>query len=298
MVKTAAAQLGVAFGGGTARAIAQAGALKVLEDHDLAPSAVAGTSFGAIVAALYALHGSAAEVERIISGQRTATIWKQTLDFGLHQASIVHGGRLERWLDTEVFGGATFADTQKQLIIACTELERGSLVLLRSGSLARAVMASSSLPGLLASVRIDGQYLVDGGFIEAVPFLAAQALEPRLTLGLHAGIDTEHSRVVHTLQQLSRRQWARNVVQGMASARIHSAPGRLLRGIAWAGRSYLRPQPVPEGALLLRINPRIAWWDFHRSQEAIAAGEKAMLQALAPGSQLLALLEDSRGSVA
>lgn len=270
----------------------------MLEQHGLAPAAVAGTSFGAIVAALYALHGSAAEVERIMNRQGTATIWKQAFDFGLHHASIIQGGKLERWLDTQVFQGATFADTQRELIIACTELEQGSLVLLRNGSLARAVMASSALPGLLAPVQIDGHYLVDGGFIEAVPFLAAQALTPRLTLGLHTGIDTEHSRVVHMLHQLSGKQWARNMVHRMASARVNSAPGRLFRGVAWAGRSYLRAQPVPENALLLRINPGIAWWDFHRAKQAITAGEKAMQQSLAAGSQLLALLEDSASPMA
>lgn len=292
MADRSRAGLSVAFGGGTARAIAQVGALLVLEEEGLAPSAVAGTSFGAIVAALYALHGSAAVVRDIVVNQRTNRIWRQAFDFGLHQASLIHGQRLERWLDEEVFRGATFSDVQLPLVIACTELAGGNEVLLRRGSLARAVVASSALPGLLAPIEVDGQFLVDGGFIEAVPFQAAQVLGNRLILGLHAGIDTEHSWVVHFLQRMARWQPARRAVHWAGALNVAHPVGRLGRGLVWAGRSYLRSQPVPAGAVLLRLNPRVAWWDFHRAAQAAAEGEMTMQQLLASSVHLRAALAD------
>lgn len=284
------AGLSVAFGGGTARAIAQTGALLALEEKGFAPSAAAGTSFGAIVASLYALHGSAAVVRDIVVNQRTSRIWRQAFDFGLHQASMIHGRRLEQWLDREVFHGATFDDLQLPLVIACTELAGGSEVLLRSGSLARAVVASSALPGLLAPVEVDGQFLVDGGFIEAVPFQAAQVLGKPLIIGLHAGIDTEHSRVVHLLRRMAEWQPARRAVHWAGGLNVGHPVGRLGRGLVWAGRSYLRPQPVPAGAMLLHLNPRVAWWDFHRAAETANAGEATMQQLLAADAQLAAAL--------
>jgi NTE family protein len=272
--------------------------LKALEEQGLSPAVAAGTSFGAIVAALYALHGSASAVEQAVTAPGARTVWRQAADFGLHQASLIHGRKLQRWLDREVFRGATFDDLKLPLVIACTELERGSLVLLRSGSLAGAVMASSALPGLLSPVEVQGRFLVDGGFIEAVPFQAVQSLGPDVILGLHAGIDTAHSRFVSWLERTSRQRWARSLARTMESGSIGSPVGRLTRGVVWAARSYLRPQPVPAGALLLRTDPGIAWWDFHKSSQAVAEGTKSMRSALSAG--LLAQLDsgDSLPSVA
>jgi NTE family protein len=133
MEKAAGGRLGVAFGGGTARAISHVGVLKALEAAGLRPAMAAGTSFGALVAALYALHGSAAAVEQTVTGPKAGAIWRQAADFGLHHASLIHGRKLERWLDEVAFQGATFEDVKLPLVIACTELEQGSLVLLRSG---------------------------------------------------------------------------------------------------------------------------------------------------------------------
>jgi hypothetical protein len=119
-----------------------------------------------------------------------------------------------------------------------------------------------------------------------VPFRAIEALEPEVVLGLHAGIDTEHSRFVGWLERSSRRRLARSLAHAMGSLSVRSPVGRLTRGVVWAARSYLRPQPVPAGALLLRTDPGIAWWDFHKAEQAVTEGEKSMRSALAAGFQL------------
>ena len=46
--------IGIALSGGGSKGIAQAGALKFLEEQNIKPSHIAGTSAGAIIAALYA----------------------------------------------------------------------------------------------------------------------------------------------------------------------------------------------------------------------------------------------------
>ena len=45
---------GLVLSGGGVRALAHAGVLKALEEHDLHPSVISGTSGGALVGALYA----------------------------------------------------------------------------------------------------------------------------------------------------------------------------------------------------------------------------------------------------
>src|SRR5690606_32629211 len=136
---TARPRVGVALGGGAARGMAHVGALKALDAAGVRVDGVAGTSYGAVIAALYALGGPAVELERIIRTQDVAELWRQSVDFGLHEGALIRGTRLADWLDRKFFFGATFADARVPLAIACTDLVSGRLVVLREGSVAQAV---------------------------------------------------------------------------------------------------------------------------------------------------------------
>jgi NTE family protein len=103
---------GLALGGGSARALAHIGALKVLEQRGLIPRAISGTSSGAFIAALYALGTPASEVERAMRDLDTLELWSQAFDFGLHRASVINGRRFMNWFDRKYFYGATFADLE------------------------------------------------------------------------------------------------------------------------------------------------------------------------------------------
>lgn len=272
--------VGVAFGGGTARGLAHVGALKVLEAEGVRIQAAAGTSFGAIVAALHALGMGAVELERFVTLREAGEIWRQGLDFGLHRGSLVAGRRLARWLDRSVFAGATFADLRYPLVIACTDLATGRLQLLREGSIARAVQASCALPGVFAPVRLAGRTLIDGGFVEAVPFRALATLEPLAVLGLHAGVDPRRSAIIRAVRLFNVSRLGRRFQHATRDTSVEGPLGQMTRGMAIAFRSYGRGQHVPNGGLLVREAPAAAWWDFHRANLIVAAGERAMASAL------------------
>lgn len=268
--------LGVALGGGTARALAHVGGLRVLAERGWTPSAVAGTSSGAIVGALLALGTTPDETIDLIHRTDVRDLWRQALDPALRQGSLIRGRRLEGWLDRHLFHDATFADTRVPFVVACTDLVTGELGLLREGSLARALVASSALPGFFAPVHDGERVWMDGGFVEAVPYRALAALGPARALGLHAGIDAGRSRLIGLVRGLHAapvgarwRDWL--------LARGASGPWRrLARGTALAAQSYERGLRVPPGARLVSAYPPIAWWDFHRADVAIAAGARAV----------------------
>src|SRR5690606_39360321 len=67
--------------------------------------------------------------------------------------------------------------------------------------------------------------------------------------------------------------------------------GQMLRGMAVSLRSYSRPVRSPRASYLLSVDPDIAWWDFHESPRAVAAGERAMAELL----QALPSLSSSAG---
>ncbi len=267
--------LGLALGGGTARAMAHIGALKVLEEHRIFPKALAGTSSGAFMAALYALGTPALEMERSMRNLNMLELWSHAFDFGLHQAALVHGQRLQHWLDRKFFYGATFSDVQIPLAIACTDIESGELVVLQEGSLAQAVMASCALPGIFAPVSINGRYLMDGGFVSTVPYQALQTLKVDTLLGLHAGINAEASGFIWGLRRWygpRTKRW-QDIYLALPAPRPYR---RLSKSLVHMLASYQKRLSPPEGAALINMNPPNAWWDFHRSPEAIAAGEMTM----------------------
>ena len=277
--------LGVALGGGTARAYAHVGALQVLEEVGYAPDVLAGTSYGALLAALYALEPDAQKIARWARGQNMVTWWSRNLDAGFAKASLVAGEKIERWLD-ELFASATFADTRLPLLIACTDVDTGALVLLRRGSLARAVRASCALPGLYAVPEVAGRRLIDGGFVMPVP--AAPLLDAaEVVVGLHAGVEVERAASIQLLKRWQGSDLGQTLYARVTRSKRRSAWSALGKGLAHAAASYSRAAAFPGECLLVKTAPPVAWWDFHKSDVAVAAGERAMRAALPALSERL-----------
>lgn len=271
----------MALGGGAARGLAHVGALKALDAAGVRISGVAGTSYGAVIGALYALGGPAAELERVIRAQDVAELWRQAFDFGLHEGALIRGKRLADWLDRKFFFGATFADTQVPLAIACTDLISGKLVVLHKGSIAAAVRASCALPAVFAPVKLDDMVLIDGGMFETVPFKALATLPVATSIGVHAGVDVSRSRLIMRLRRFNASRLGRSLHRRAAHMVPHGPFGQVTKGVAVSLRSYSRSLRAPSGSHLVSIEPDVAWWDFHRSPQAFASGEAAMQRLLA-----------------
>ncbi len=279
-------RLGVALGGGTARAFAHVGVLKVLAEAGLSPDVLSGASFGALIAAHYALYKDADKLWRWAETFPAREVWQHGLDFGLHRAALVEGGRVEGWLERTVFHGATFADLKLPLHITCTDVRTGELVVLHggsyNGSLARAVRASCALPGITRAVEVEGRLLIDGGFVSPVP-VTPLLTEARFAFGVHAGIAVEKARSIRRFRTFHASPFGQRWNSRFLGAPDH-AYGTLLRGLARAGASYTR-DPLEDlltlpDTLLLRVDPPIAWWDLHRAGAGAAAGMQAMRRAL------------------
>jgi len=261
--------------------MAHVGALKALDAAGIRVAGVAGTSYGAIIAALYTLGGPAAELERVVRTQDVGELWRQAFDVGLHEGALIHGKRLADWLDRKYFFGATFADARLPLAIACTDLVSGGLVVVREGSIAQAVRASCALPGVFAPVRLPGKVLIDGGLFETVPFKALAALPVDVSIGVHAGVDVSRSRLIMAIRRFNASRRGRRLQRATRTMVPRGPFGQVVKGLAVSLRSYSRSVRGPAGAHLVSVSPDVAWWDFHRSPQAIAAGERAVAELLA-----------------
>jgi predicted acylesterase/phospholipase RssA len=272
----ASTSVGVALGGGTARAYSHIGALKVLEAQGLYPHQLAGTSAGAVMAALYSLLGSASSLETMALRQNVLELWRLAFDIGWHKWALIAGRRLEGWFE-RLFDGRELKDLPLPVTIACTDVVSGELCLFQEGPVAPLLVASCALPGLLAPKHWQGRLLVDGGLSATVPF--AGIANTRLQLGLHSGIHAERSWLIRLLRRWYKLKPVQTALQPM-DTRDTTSGHHLRLGLSRLMGSYRQMITAPEGAHLIHLHPNIAWWDFHKAQRAIAAGEQAMESAL------------------
>jgi NTE family protein len=163
----------LALGGGGARGFAHAGVLAVLERRGLHPVALAGTSMGALVGALYA-SGVApdrmAETFGLLDFKGVVSV----AALSLGPESVLTADKFEERL-REVLP-ATFAELTMPLSCVATDLTTGERVVMSAGDLPRAIRASMSIPVLYEPVHAEGRVLVDGGVVDPVPVEAARHL--------------------------------------------------------------------------------------------------------------------------
>ncbi|MBV6653736.1 MAG: patatin-like phospholipase family protein [Mameliella sp.] len=160
-------QLGLALSGGGARGIAHIGVLQALDDYGIKPDILAGTSAGAIAAALYASGKSPSEMLALV---KEASLFK-LFKVGLPYAGLTkHTYLLERLQET--ISEDSFEALNIPCHIAITNLQTGACEIKKRGRLFDVIAASSAIPLIFQPVEIDDQQYVDGGLLANMPVAA------------------------------------------------------------------------------------------------------------------------------
>ena len=187
-------KIGLALGGGAAKGVAHIGVLKALEDAKVNIDFIAGTSVGAMIAALYAFN---VDIEAIGSLARRLTMSKVT-SFKLNKTGFFTTESL-RELILEYVGEVNIEDALIPLSIVATDINSGEEIILTTGSVADAVCASAAIPGIYIPVELNGRTLVDGGLVQNVPIEALQALGAGVTIASHLNSVSHYSEISHVL---------------------------------------------------------------------------------------------------
>lgn len=143
---------------------AHLGVVSVLDGLGLKPSMVSGCSAGALLSAFWVSGFSVNEMIRLMKEQQTASLFSLRVD----GAGLLSSEGMRTYL-TKLLGDRTFADCVVPFAVVCTDLERGREVVLQSGRLVDALMATMAVPGVFAPVEHEGRLLVDGGLCNNVP---------------------------------------------------------------------------------------------------------------------------------
>ena len=166
----------LALGGGGAKGNAHIGVIRRLEQEGFRIRAIAGTSFGGLVAVFYSLGYTPDEMEEMFAARDQTQLYGHLSNDG---SSLLGLAGTTAWLE-EVIGERTFRDLQLPCILTAADLNSAQEVLLSEGSLVEAILSTIALPGIFPPRRIGDLELVDGGTLDPVPVAPARSLAPRL----------------------------------------------------------------------------------------------------------------------
>lgn len=190
------------LGGGGARGAAQVGTLLALFEAGIQPpSAIVGTSVGALDGATLAAWPSkkgARMLEDLWLSEPAQHV------FHVHPVGMILAQRSRRFgpLSAEplqdlierfqsVSGCRNFEDLKLRLFVVATDIDAGRPAVFQSGPLLPGLLASSAIPGLYPPVRVNGRDYSDGGVVDNVPISTAVRMGYRniLAIGLMAGAE-------------------------------------------------------------------------------------------------------------
>lgn len=173
----------VAFvlGGGGVRGAVEVGMLEALLEAGITPDLVVGSSIGAINGALVAADPTLAVVDRLLSAWTSGHArsvfgesWRRQLGrlarTGTHLNSP---DPLRRLLEDALGADLQFEDLAVPFLVVAASIERAAEHWFTSGPVIPAVLASSSVPGLLPPTKIGEEHFIDGGIVNSIPIEAA-----------------------------------------------------------------------------------------------------------------------------
>jgi len=163
--------IGIALSGGGARGISHLGVFKALNEVNIYPDIVSGTSAGAILGALYCAGYSPDECLKIVRETKVLSVFSPSFSW----KGLLKIDKLGKIL--EDFLPANFDELKIPLTVAATEINEGKTTYFNSGSLIPTILASSCIPVIFKPVIIDGANYVDGGILNNLP---AEAIKDKV----------------------------------------------------------------------------------------------------------------------
>jgi NTE family protein len=177
--------------GGGSLGMAHIGALRLIERKYEFDFCV-GVSAGSIIAACYACGKLSPEIEKDITEQNFLHF---LVDYSKSNFGFSRGQKMLDFL-RKIFDDRTFEDLPKgkTLVIGATDFSNGERVFIRSGSIAEAVRASSSIPIVFEPFFYQNRWLVDGGLAQNFPLdVAIEEYKGKKIIGVDvaSGINPE-----------------------------------------------------------------------------------------------------------
>lgn len=281
---------GLALGGGGARGLSHIGVLKVLERERFPIHQITGCSIGALIGGLYATYQNAFAVEDFIFKLIERPVFKE-LDMEVFDSSE-HSGAMypfnqylnnlkmyfsmlktlksraiyDEKLVEQIF--ETFPDTAIEklpipFVTIATDLISGREIVICEGSLKKAMMASSAIPGVFPPVKIDDLLLIDGASSDSVPVQIVKGRGAQYVIAVD---------VTHCVEDIGRLQSGIEIIYRAEDIVTYHLTQERLAGADFVIRPKVR---------------HYSWAAIKNIKEIIKAGETAAEEALPQLEKLL-----------
>lgn len=156
---------GLVFSGGGSKGIAHAGVLQYLQEQNIKPACIAGSSAGAIVGAMYAFGKKPEEILEFFKSIYFFH-WKH---FTFKKAGIVDSESFKNYFK-EIFGEITIGELEIPIYITATDMVKGKLKIFNPETkVVDAILASTAVPGMISPYVINGKLYSDGGILNHFP---------------------------------------------------------------------------------------------------------------------------------
>jgi NTE family protein len=270
-------QVGLVLSSGGARGLAHVGVLQVLEENGIEVDIVAGSSMGAYIGAVWGAGYSGEQMEefaRAIEGYRG--LWRLMDPAIFPRRGFLLTGRVRKRLE-ETIGALHFSDMARPIRIVATRLDTLERVVLSSGSVVDAVLASLAVPGICVPVMLDGVPYVDGGICDPLPVDALRDIGVRRIIAVNTiatpqtikacSIENAVSEASGTRLLRTLNTWFNPFAHGNSfdtlMRSMHAAQTRLAEASCRQANVVLRPYSC-EGR----------WHDFSMPSRYIALGRQ------------------------
>jgi NTE family protein len=265
-----AKKIGVALSGGGARGLAHIGVLKVMEELDLPIAMLAGTSMGGIVAAFRAAGTSAGEIEELASSLRLLDI----LQWDSSGLGLVGREKTAQLLRQTLGGDPSFDQLEIPLALTAVDLESGQEVTLKEGSVVDAILATTALAAVFPPTEWQGRMLVDGGFLNPVPFDVVHEMGADRVVASHTYHDM--SNLLNPADKQDDAAASSAVRLILRRSRVALALRILERSMSIQSEALVaqRMRHAPPD-LMIQIPLAVGLFDLDRADETIDAGEAA-----------------------
>jgi NTE family protein len=191
-------KVALVLGGGAARGFAHIGVIRVLEQERIPVDLVVGTSVGSLIGALYASERNSFDLEWTAFQLKREDLF----DFGVMSAvlgmGLARGELLEAFVKARV-KQERIEELKIPFAAIATDLNWGERIVLDKGPIARAVRASSAIPGVFEPVAHEGKLLVDGGVVDNLPVEVARAKGADLVVAVDIGEDVGNVNIRNML---------------------------------------------------------------------------------------------------
>lgn len=169
-------EISLALGGGGVRGVAHIGVLRALESHGFKIKAIAGTSAGGLVGAVYAAGFSTEKIEAAVNTMDENRSFSRHSD---DNPSLLGLSGIANKL-SKLLADRTFDELEIPYAATAVSLYSGKEIVLRKGKVLDAVLATIAIPGVFPSQEIGGRVLVDGGVLDPIPVCVARWMRPDL----------------------------------------------------------------------------------------------------------------------